>query len=115
MIFESMAYNFASVVEKIESMTGKEYRRIHIVSGGSRNDLVNSLTASVTGKVVCAGPHEATTVGNALVQMMALGEVSDLSEARDMVKNSFEIRVYEPENHEFWRERYETWRKVVGR
>ncbi len=112
-IFESLAFNYAFVIENLERVTGEEFRTIHIVGGGARNDFLNQLTANVTGKVVTAGPFEATSIGNALGQLIALGEISDVQEAREVVKNSFHILEYTPKDSETWREKYIIWEEKV--
>ena len=75
-------------------MTGKNVRTIHIVGGGSRNALLNQFTADCTGRLVVAGPGEATAAGNILVQAIGAGEVRDLSAARSIVRQSFAIESY---------------------
>ncbi|MCD6552177.1 rhamnulokinase family protein [Thermotoga sp.] len=111
LIFESLAFNSRWIVEQIESLTGKRYEKIHIVGGAVRNDLLMDFIASATGKTVIAGPIDATPVGNALAQFIAMGEIKDLDEAREIVRRSFELKVFEPKNSEEWDEKYEEWRK----
>ena len=114
-IYESIAHNLASVIEDIEGITREEYEVVHVVGGGSRNEFMNTLIANITGKEVRAGPHEATAVGNALVQLMALGELNSLEEVREVVRRSFEIKRYKPSNESFWSERHEMWKEVTGK
>jgi rhamnulokinase len=70
--------------------------RMHVLGGGSRNGLLNQMTADATGLPVLAGPAEATAIGNIIVQARALGRIGSLAEARALVRRSFEIREYEP-------------------
>jgi rhamnulokinase len=95
-ILESLARRYREVLDGLESLTGKTIRTIHIVGGGSRNALLNRLVASATGRTVIAGPAEATAAGNVLVQAMGAGEVAGASEAREIVRRSFGIEVFEP-------------------
>jgi rhamnulokinase len=95
-ILESLAHRYREVLEGLETLTGRKIRVIHIVGGGSRNHLLNQLAASITGCTVIAGPMEATAAGNLLVQAIGAGEVAGLSEAREIVRRSFEIREYKP-------------------
>jgi len=95
-ILESLARRYREVLVGIESLTGKKIRTIHIVGGGSRNALLNQLTANATGRQVIAGPVEATAAGNALVQAVGAGEVADEREMREIVRRSFAIDVFEP-------------------
>ncbi|MGH9676884.1 MAG: rhamnulokinase, partial [Candidatus Acidiferrum sp.] len=71
-IFHSMAARYAEVLGWIGKVTGKKLRRLFIVGGGSRNALLNQLTARRSGLEVIAGSAESTTIGNFAVQMAAL-------------------------------------------
>jgi rhamnulokinase len=73
-------------------------KRLHIIGGGSQNDLLNQFTADALGIPVWAGPVEATAMGNILVQAMASGEVADMSELREVVRRSVTPRIFEPRN-----------------
>jgi rhamnulokinase len=86
---------------------------IHIVGGGSQNELLNQMTADACGKTVIAGPGEATAAGNILVQAMALGDVSSLAALRHIVRESFELKRYEPKNPASWDSAYAKFRQLV--
>jgi len=111
LIFESLAFNSKWIVEQIEELTGRRYEKIHIVGGAVKNDLLMGFIADATGKIVVAGPVDATPIGNALVQFIAMGEIKDLDEAREVVRKSFELKIFEPKNPELWSEKYEEWRR----
>ncbi len=95
-ILSSLAARYKQVLESLEQLTGKSFEVIHIVGGGSRNRLLNQLTADVTGRRVIAGPAEATAAGNALTQAMGTGDVKSLEELRAIVRNSFEVEEFRP-------------------
>ena len=95
MILESLAERYRQVLEGLEGLIGRQIATIHIVGGGSRNALLNRLVAAATGRRVIAGPVEATAAGNVLVQAIGAGEVRDLAAAREIVRRSFEIEVFE--------------------
>jgi rhamnulokinase len=95
-ILESLARRYREVLDGLENLTGKTIRTIHIVGGGSRNALLNQLAASATGRTVIAGPAEATAAGNILVQATGAGEIANPAEARDIVRRSFGIQIFEP-------------------
>jgi rhamnulokinase len=101
-VLESLALLYARVLKKLETLTGKKFTRLHIVGGGSRNELLNQLTANALGESVLAGPVEATALGNVLVQSLALGGVSSLAAARELVANSFPLTRYEPRDRAVW-------------
>lgn len=81
-VYKSLAECYGRVIENIEKATGKNYDCIYIVGGGCKAEYLNRLTAKATGKKISAGPSEATAMGNLIVQMISLGEISDLKEAR---------------------------------
>ena len=93
-IYNSLAKCYARTVEEIQSVTGVNYDRIHIVGGGANADYLNRITAEATGKEVLAGPTEATAIGNIMCQMIASGRFKNLMEARKCVMESFDIKKY---------------------
>lgn len=109
-IFDSLALKYRITISKLESITGRRIGKIHVVGGGSRNALLNQLVSDATGKRVVAGPAEATSVGNALVQCAALGMIRSSSQLRDIVRRSFELQVFEPR-----RERAQSWDEFQDR
>ena len=113
-ILESLALKFRHSVELLTSVTGISPPELHIVGGGSRNRLLCQWTADATGLLVLAGPEEATLVGNLMAQAMALGEISSLDEARDVVRSSFEPRLYEPSRQPEWEQAYARFEEIVG-
>lgn len=90
-VYHSLAQSYKNAVEEIETLTSKKIDNIFIVGGGSKDTYLNTLTARYTGKKVVTGLTEATAVGNLLSQIMYDKKIS-LAEARELVKNSFDIR-----------------------
>ncbi len=93
-IYNSLAECYAAAAKEIEEMTGMNYECIHIIGGGANADYLNRLTAKATGKKVCAGPVEATAIGNLAAQMIADGALKDLKDARKCIRASFPIKEY---------------------
>ncbi|MBR2498259.1 MAG: rhamnulokinase [Clostridia bacterium] len=91
-VYKSLAKCYADAVVQIEDITGKKFNAINIVGGGCQNVLLNELTAKATGRKVVAGPVEATATGNLLAQMIADGVFENLSQAKQIVKDSFGIK-----------------------
>ncbi|HHV96788.1 MAG TPA: rhamnulokinase [Clostridiaceae bacterium] len=112
-IMESLALKYNMIIKGLEKILGYEIPVLHIVGGGSRNTLLSRFTANATKKTVVTGPVEATATGNLLCQLMALGEVSGLSQARQLVIESFPTTVYEPEDTAKWEEAYEKFKKII--
>lgn len=94
---ESLALKYRWTLEKLEMLSGAKLEKLHIVGGGTQNTLLSQLTADAIGRPVIAGPVEATAAGNVLAQLMARGEVSTLADARRIVRESFELEIYEPQ------------------
>ncbi|MEN6608509.1 MAG: FGGY-family carbohydrate kinase, partial [Bryobacteraceae bacterium] len=105
-ILESLALRYRQVLESIEALLGRKLSVIHIVGGGSRNQVLNQLVANATGRTVVAGPTEATAAGNILVQAIGSGLLSGLDEAREVVRRSFPPTVVEPGSKDGWDEAY---------
>lgn len=105
-VLEGLALEYRRVAELLESLVGKYLPVIHVVGGGSRNELLNQFTADATGRIVIAGPAEATAIGNILIQCLAAGDIGSLAEGRAIVRNSFELRSYIPTRPEAWSEAY---------
>ena len=93
---ESLALLYARTLREAEKLVGWQLEKLHIVGGGSRNALLNQLTADAANMEVVAGPTEATAYGNVLVQSIAAGEVAGLAEARQIVRNSFDTESFKP-------------------
>jgi rhamnulokinase len=95
-VFNSLAASYKVAVKEIEEIFEKEFEKINVIGGGCQNEMLNQLIADVTGKEVNAGPVEATAIGNIVSQLIALGEIGDIKEARAIIKNSFEVKKYLP-------------------
>ena len=93
-IYSSLALCYKQATEEIESITGKHFESINIVGGGSNAVYLNELTARETGRVVNAGPGEATAIGNLGAQMIADGVFTDHTEFRKTVFDSFGVKRY---------------------
>ncbi|MDR9830279.1 FGGY-family carbohydrate kinase, partial [Vibrio sp. FNV 38] len=86
-VYRSLAKNYAECIDDIVEMTGMKVDKINIIGGGSKNDLLNELIREETGKEIVVGPVEATGMGNIIVQMLSMGEISNLETAKNYVKN----------------------------
>ena len=113
-ILESLALRYRMALEAIEDIVGDRMDTLHIVGGGGQNLLLNQFTANAVGRPVVVGPVEATAAGNVLMQMVAAGEISSLAEGREIVRRSFELTTYLPEDGDVWEEAYERFRAVTS-
>lgn len=103
---ESLALKYRMVLGWLEELTGQRIEVIHIVGGGTQNELLNQFTANACGRPVITGPIEATALGNVLVQARTSGDIGSLSEIRSVVRNSSAMKRYEPENETAWQAAY---------
>ncbi len=90
-IYNNLAKFYANSLSALEEITGVHYSTLNIIGGGSKNTLLNELTARYTGKRIITGPTECTALGNVIMQMIGSGEISDINEGRRLIKNSFDI------------------------
>jgi rhamnulokinase len=110
---ESLALKCRYTLHQLEDALGKTMGNIHIVGGGIQNTLLCQFIASATGRTVLAGPIEATAMGNLLIQAMAKGQVGSHSELREIVRNSTQIKTYEPAHTDAWNDAYQTFASRV--
>ncbi|WP_410670363.1 rhamnulokinase [Amycolatopsis sp. cmx-4-68] len=102
-ILDSLALAYRRTLRQAAALTGRTIDVVHIVGGGSRNELLCQLTADACGTPVLAGPVEAAALGNVLVQARALGEdLPDLGAMRALVRETQEVRRYEPSGSADW-------------
>ncbi len=105
-VLEGLALKYKMVLDQLQLVTGREYGVIHVIGGGVRNELLCQFTANATGKRVVTGPAEATGTGNLLMQAIGLGYLRDIEHARQVVKNSFELKHFEPMDTGDWENAY---------
>lgn len=113
-IYESIALKVAHYAQAFRDL-GEDFDSVHIVNGATRNELLMQMIANALSMEVEAGMPYATINGNILTQLLATGEVADLDQLRDVSRNSFEMKVYEPQNQDEWKEIVETYQSVMNR
>jgi rhamnulokinase len=113
-IFESLALKYRYVLDQLAALRGKPVSTLHIVGGGTQNKLLCQLTANATGMPAVAGPVEATAIGNILVQAMAQGAVTGLAQIREVVRSSFPLETYTPQDTGAWEDAYARFKALYG-
>jgi rhamnulokinase len=106
-VLESLALKYRWVIDRAEELIGRPTTTVHIVGGGSQNRLLNQFAANATGRLVVAGPVEATAIGNILMQMLAVGQIGSLAEGRALVRKSFPVETYQPQETAAWSDAYQ--------
>lgn len=113
-VLESLALKYRTTLERQIAATGRTVDVLHIVGGGAQNAMLCQMAADATGRPVMAGPVEATTLGNGLIQLIALGEIRDLAEARRVVRESHPPTVYHPHHTDRWAEAYARFTQLLS-
>ena len=113
MILESLALKYRLTTELLAKVTARPVSSIHIVGGGSQNHLLNQFAADATACRIVAGPVEATSIGNILMQLYALGAISSLAEGRALTRRSFATKTFEPRDTAAWDKAYIRFRKLL--
>jgi rhamnulokinase len=110
-VLESLALLYRRSLDQLERLTGRALHTLHIVGGGSCNELLNQFTANATGRRVIAGPVEATAIGNLLVQAIAMQHLDSLAALRGVVRDSFDVATFDPVERNVWENAYEKFSK----
>ena len=113
-IYESLALFYRHTLRKLERLTGKKIERLHIVGGGSKDATLNQYAANALKIPVVTGPTECAALGNILVQAIALGHVASHEAARAIVRNSFELKTFTPQEAEQWDAAAKRFEKLLG-
>ena len=113
-VLESLAFKYRFVLRNLEQVSGMHMEQIRVIGGGSKNRLLNQLTADATGRRVLAGPAEATALGNVAIQILATRGAASLQEVRAIVDRSFPTEVFEPLETDKWNQHAERFEHYCG-
>lgn len=111
-IFESLALRYRQAMDMIRQLSKSDIKVLHIIGGGSRNELLNQFTANALDMPVEAGPAEATAIGNIMLQARAAGLAGNLAAMRAMIADSFPTMRFEPKDTDVWAEAYDKYMKI---
>lgn len=112
--YESLALKYALNVFKLGKITGKKIELLHIVGGGSKDKLLCQYVSNATRLPVIAGPAETTSMGNLVIQAIAMREINDINQARDVIVNSSKFKYYEPEDISKWEVKIEKYNNIFS-
>jgi rhamnulokinase len=113
-IYESLALNYRMVLRRLEQLIGRKLERLHIVGGGSQAGMLNQFAANALQIPVLAGPTECTATGNILIQAIALGHLPSHAAAREVVRNSFALKIVTPQDAALWDAAAARFEKLAG-
>jgi rhamnulokinase len=111
-VYDSLALSYRHCLEQIETITCKHYHTINVIGGGSRNTFLNQHIAEITQRKVVAGPEEATALGNSIVQLICIGSLRDVHEARNLLMETLDLRKYYAVGGLEWEEAYDRFRSM---
>lgn len=111
-IFESLPLRYRQVFGYLQEMAPFPIECLHVIGGGSRNNLLNQNTCNAVGVPVLAGPSEGTAIGNIMIQAKAAGDVSDITAMRALIASSIELGSFTPCDKEVWDEAYDRYLSV---
>lgn len=112
-IYESLALKYRLTFDEIRECTGKEYRKIHLVGGGTKDGMLCRMTAAACNCDVAAGPIEATAYGNIAMQLIAVGAIPDIKTARQIIAKSDNVKLYSPEKTKEWERAYKKYLDII--
>ncbi len=99
---ESLALKYRQVLASLEELIGGRLETIHIVGGGTQNRQLCQMAADACGRRVVAGPIEATAIGNIMLQAVAARAVASIPQAREVIRHSFAVEEYHPQDTAAW-------------
>lgn len=111
-IYESLAFRYRQVLHNLQKLSSKPIDKLHIIGGGSKNNILNQYTANSIGLTVVSGPSEATAMGNILMQAKAAGVINTKEEMRKVVRNSVELTTFMPHDNIEWTKHYHRYLSV---
>ncbi|MBE6799700.1 MAG: rhamnulokinase [Ruminococcaceae bacterium] len=114
-IYESLALKYRYTFDGIKECTGKDYDRIHVMGGGTKDKLLLQMTAQSCNVKVFGGPIEATALGNVAIQLMSTGAIKDIKEARKIIAKGENLKLYEPVDNADWEKAYEDFKNIINK
>lgn len=113
-IFDSLALRYKEVFNYLKQFSDTPLSKLHVIGGGSRNNLLNRFTSNALGVPVIAGPSEATAIGNIMLQGKAAGMVESVADMRKMIRSSVEVAEIQPKETEKWEEGFKKYLAIAG-
>lgn len=108
-VYESLALKYRWVIDHLVELANVPVDRLHIIGGGARNKLLCQMAANAIKREVVSGPYEATALGNAIVQLISLGAIDNVAQAREILSHTIETTHYQPEDIDAWDAAYQRW------
>lgn len=113
-IIESLAFKYKYILEKMSDILNRKLEVLHIVGGGGQNKLLNQFTANALNIPVIVGPYDATAAGNIMMQMIAVGDLKNINEGKELLVKSLGVETFIPQDADTWHDEYHNFLKSVG-
>jgi sugar (pentulose or hexulose) kinase len=114
-VLEALAWSYRASIAQLTTLTGQKLRRICLVGGGSRNRLLCQMAADATGIKVISGPAEATVIGNLASQALATKQLETVTDIRELVRESFDLKTYRPRATDLWDEHFHRYQEIADK
>ena len=111
-IFDSLALRYKQIFKNLQELAPFPIEQLHIIGGGSQNNLLNQFTSNALGVPVVAGPTEATAIGNVMMQAKADNLVGTIQEMRNLIRASIQTMTFMPKDTVLWDEAYQKYLKA---
>jgi len=111
-ILEGIALKIRYTKEELEKIFDTNFRKIHVIGGGVRNELLCQMISDATGLPLFAGPIEGASVGNVIIQLKALGYFKTIEEGKNFLNKSFNVKRYLPDHSKKWDEHYNRFKEI---
>ncbi|MCI9144979.1 MAG: rhamnulokinase [Eubacterium sp.] len=112
-IYESLAMKYRYALNQISQCTGKKFDMLHLLGGGTKDEFLCQLTADSIDMPVIAGPVEATALGNIMLQLIALGEISNINEGRQLIAKTHKLNTFKPSHTNAWNSAYDRFVSII--
>ncbi len=112
-IYESLALKYRFATQQLSRITGKNFTALHILGGGTKDQLLCQMTANSCNLPVVAGPIEATALGNIIIQLTALGDLESLDAGRALIASTEVLKHYAPCEQDAWSKAYEIYKTIL--
>ena len=105
-VYESLALKYRWALERLQQIKSARIDQLNITGGGIQNRFLNQLAADAADRLVVTGPQEGAAIGNLLTQAMALGEIGNVAELREVVRRSEQVETWIPHHTQAWEDAY---------
>ncbi|MGX7013800.1 rhamnulokinase [Vagococcus silagei] len=113
-VYESLAFKYKYTFFEITDAVGREFDTVNIVGGGSKSAILCQMVANASGMRVCAGPVEATALGNLIQQLITHGALVSVYEAREWIKKFANVRYFYPEERYDWDQHFSRYQQLLN-